>query len=151
VFGCWLSEVRCRAAGCASKKRDAARAASLLLSTNSMRIETTVNKGCPQGSCCGPGYWNIQYNSLLNLNYAQWTKAITYANDLLIAVKAATTAEVENLTNIEMTKIMKWSKENKLQFKEQKSKVMLISRRRKERKAMDIYLNNNRLEQVDKT
>jgi hypothetical protein len=27
---------------------------------------------------------------------------------------------------------------------------MLISRRRKERKAMDIYLNNNHPEQVDK-
>jgi len=27
---------------------------------------------------------------------------------------------------------------------------MLISRRRKERKAIDIYLNNNHLEQVDK-
>jgi len=65
------------------------------------------------------------------LNYAKQTKAIAYADDLLIAVKAATIAEVENLTNIEMTKIMKWSKENKLQFNEQKSKVMLISRRRK--------------------
>ena len=74
-------------------------------------------------------HWNIQYNSPLNLNYTKWTKAIAYADDLLIAVKAATIAEVENLTNTEMIKIMKWSKENKLQFNEQKSKVMLISRR----------------------
>jgi len=44
---------------------------SAFISTNSMRIETTVNKGCPQGSCSGPGYWNIQYNSLLNLKYAK--------------------------------------------------------------------------------
>jgi len=49
-----------------------------------------------------------------------------------------------------MNKITKWSKENKLHFNDQKSKVMLISRRRKERKAIDIYLNNNHLEQVDK-
>jgi hypothetical protein len=118
--------------------------------TNSMRIETAVNKGCPQGSCCGPGYWNIQYNSLLNLNYTKWTMATAYAVDLLIAVKAVTTAEVENFTNIEMTKIKRWSKENKLQFNDQKSHVMLISRRRKDRKSIDIYLNNSRLEQVDK-
>jgi hypothetical protein len=120
------------------------------IATNSIRIETAVNKGCPQRSCCRPGYWNIQYNSLLNLNYAKWTKAIAYADDLLIAVRAATIAEVENYTNTEMTKIIKWSKENKLLFNDQKSKVLLISRRRKERKTTDIFLNNNRLEQVDK-
>jgi len=104
-----------------------------------MRIDTTVNKGCPQGSCCGRGYWNIQYNSLLNLNFAKWTRAIAFADDLLTVVKAATVAEVENYTNIEMSKIAKWSKESKLHFNDLKSKVMLISRRRKERKAMDIY------------
>ena len=120
------------------------------IATDSMRIETAVNKGCPQGFCCGPGYWKIQYNSLLNLNYANWTKATAYADDLLIAVKAATIAEVENFANMEMTKIIRWSKENKLQFNDQKSHVMLISRRRKVRKSIDIYLNNNRLEQVDK-
>ena len=29
---------------------------SAFISTNSMHTDTTVNKGCPQGSCCGPGY-----------------------------------------------------------------------------------------------
>ena len=123
---------------------------SAYISTNSMRIDKTVTKGCPQGSCCGPGYWNIQYNSLLNLNFAKWTRAVAFADDLLLAVKAANVAEVENFTNMEMIKITKWSKENKLNFNDQKSKVVLISRRRKERKAIDIYLNNNRLEEVDK-
>jgi ribonuclease HI len=120
------------------------------ISTNSMRIDTTVNKVWPQGSCSGPGYWNIQYNSLLNLNFAKWTRVIAFADGLLIAVKAATVVEVENFTNMEMSKIKKWSKENKLHFNDQKSKVILISRGRKERKAIDIYLNNRHLEQVDK-
>jgi hypothetical protein len=110
-----------------------------------MSIEKAVNKGCPLGSCSGPGYWNIQYNSLLNLKYAKWTRAMAYADDLLIAIKAATVPEVENFTNMEMSKITQWSEENKLHFNDQKSKVMLISRRRKERKAIDIYLNNNHL------
>ena len=77
-------------------------------------------------------------------------RALAFTDDLLISVKAATVAEVENFTNMEMSKITKWSKENKLHFNDQKSKVMLISRRRKERKSIDIYLNNNHLEQVDK-
>jgi len=37
---------------------------------------------------------------LLNLNFAKWTKAIEFADDLLIAVKAAPIAEVENFTNM---------------------------------------------------
>jgi len=75
---------------------------------------------------------------------------LTLPNDLLTAVKAATITELENFTNMEMTKIIRWSKENKLQFNDLKSHVMFISRRRKERKSIDIYLNNNRLEEVDK-
>ena len=51
---------------------------------------------------------------------------------------------------MEMNKITKWSIENKLHFNDQKSNVMLISRRCKERKTADIYLNNYRLEHVDK-
>jgi hypothetical protein len=77
-------------------------------------------------------------------------RAIAFADDLLIAVKAATVAEVEKFTYMEMSKITKWSKENKLHFKDQKLKFILISRRRKERKVIDIHLNNNHLEQVDK-
>ena len=48
---------------------------SAFISTNSVQIETIVNRGCPQGSCCGLDYWNIQYNSLLNLNFGTRTKA----------------------------------------------------------------------------
>jgi len=44
------------------------------------------------------------------LKYAKWTTAIVYADYLLIAVKAATVAEVGNFTNMEMSKITQWSK-----------------------------------------
>ena len=65
-------------------------------------------------SCCGQGYWNIQYNPLLNLNIAKWTRAIAFADDQLIAVKAATVAEVENFMNMEMSKIKKIVQRNKI-------------------------------------
>jgi len=48
-----------------------------------------------------------------------------------------------------MSKISAWSKNNKINFNEEKSKVMLISRKkRKENKELNIYLNNKPLEQV---
>ena len=122
-----------------------------IMSTNTVRVEREVSRGCPQGSCCGPGLWNIQYNSLLNLEFRKQTKAIAFADDLLIAVKAESIREAENITNMEMQKILLWTKNNKINFNEHKSKVMVISRRkRKENKGILIYMNNTILEQVQK-
>jgi len=66
-----------------------------------VRIDTIINKSFPEESCCGPRYWNVQYNSLLNLNFVKWTRTIAFADDLLVVVKAATVVEVENFTNME--------------------------------------------------
>jgi len=50
-----------------------------------------------------------------------------------------------------MNKIL-WAKNNKINFNEQKSKVMVISRRkRKEKKEISLYMINKFLEQVQKT
>jgi len=48
-----------------------------------------------------------------------------------------------------LNKITAWAKDNKIKFNEEKSKVMLISRRkRKESRALNVYLNHKKLEQV---
>jgi len=31
-----------------------------ILATNSIRMEKDLSRGCPQGSCNAPGYWNLQ-------------------------------------------------------------------------------------------
>jgi hypothetical protein len=117
------------------------------MSTNTMRMEREVTKGCPQGSCCGPGFWNIQYNSLLNLDFGKRTKAIAFADDLLIATRAESIREAVKFTNIQISKISQWTKDNKIHFNEQKCKVMAITRRkRRENKDVLIFLNNKRLE-----
>ena len=122
-------------------------ARTAILSTNSIEIEREVSKGCTQGCC----FWNIQYNSLLNIEYGKHTKAIAFADDLLIVTTAETVREAENHANIEIRKISKWAKVNKITFNEQKSQVMVISRRRRrENKNVSIYLNNKPLDQVNK-
>jgi hypothetical protein len=117
-----------------------------IISFNSNTVEKNITKGCPQGSCCGPGLWNIQYNSLLTLKYTNHTKAVAFADDLLIMIKAESIREAENIANVEMCKISAWAGDNKIRFNEHKSKVILMTRRkRKERKEIDIYLNNKPL------
>ena len=117
---------------------------------NSISIERSVRKGCPQASCCGPGYWNLLYNSLLKLEFTSHSKAIAFADDLIILTKGESIVEAENYMNLELRKISDWAQNNKLMFNEHKSKVMLMSRRkRKEKKDVEIYLNNKILEQVN--
>ena len=50
-----------------------------------------------------------------------------------------------------MAKITAWSKNNKIKFNEDKSKFMIVSRRkRKESKEINIYINNKSLQQATK-
>ena len=64
-------------------------------------MQRKISKGCPQGSASGPGFWNLQFNSLLQLEFTKNTKVIAYADDLMIFVKGTTQVEVENYANIE--------------------------------------------------
>jgi hypothetical protein len=122
---------------------------SAVLSTNSVRMLREISKGCRRGSCCGPGFWNIQYNSLLNLKFTRRTEAVAFGDDLMLVIRGETVSEAENFSNLEMSKITARSKRNKVGFNEEKSKVTLIWRRkRKELKDINIYLNNKPVEQV---
>ena len=76
-----------------------------------IRTYIHIYKGCPQGSHCGPGLWNIFYNSLLRLKFLKRTKVIAFANDILLLTRAKTVSEVENLANIELSKISAWARQ----------------------------------------
>ena len=55
-----------------------------------------ISKGCPQVFVSGPGFWNIQFDSILQLEFMKNTKIIAYADDLLRLTKGKTQEEVEN-------------------------------------------------------
>ena len=106
--------------------------------------------GCPQGSCCGSGLWNVLYNTLLNLDFSSHTKVIAFAEDLAITSQGKTPTEAEAYANSDLARIEKLAKENKLRFNETKSKAMMITRHRSN-DTINVYLNNKRLEQVTET
>ena len=118
------------------------------LHANTHTVRRTVTKGCPLVSCCGPGFWNIMYNALLNLEFSSHTKVIALADDLAIMTTGDTLSEAEVFTNSDLVKIEKWAKENKMQLSETKSKAMLLTRKRNN-KNINIHLNSRRLEVVE--
>jgi hypothetical protein len=119
-----------------------------ILATNSIRIEKQLSGGYRQDSCSAPGYWNLQYNSLLKIKYMDRTKVVAYSDDLIMATKCKSIRSVENYTNVGLSKIQRWAKNNKIKFNHTKSKVMLVSRRKRKEKNITVYLNNKLLEQV---
>jgi hypothetical protein len=87
----------------------------------------------------------------LNLNFTSRTKAVAFANDLLLAIRGETVSEAENFTNLEMRKFTTWAKSYNINFNEEKSKTVLISeRKQKEGKEINVFLNNKLLEPVTK-
>jgi len=114
---------------------------------NTYRIERKASRGCPQRSCSGPGFWNVMYDSLLNLEYSSHSKIIAFADDLVILTYGNTHYEAEAYANADVAKIENWARENKTQFNESKSKAMRITRKRRQAE-ISIILNNRRLVQV---
>jgi hypothetical protein len=63
-----------------------------------------ITKGCPQVSCCGPIFWNIQYDPVLNLKYTH-TRPGAFADDLLLMTRVDNIRGAENIASVEMDKI----------------------------------------------
>ena len=54
-----------------------------VMTVNNSSAEKAITRGSPQGACCEPGLWNIQYHTVLNLQYKKHTRVIAFADDLL--------------------------------------------------------------------
>jgi len=106
------------------------------IGTNNTELESAVSEGLPQGSCLGPGMWNIFYNSLLKIKFTNSTKVIAFADVLLLLTGGETVSKIENTVKLELTIISTWARENEVGFNEKKSKEMLMTWRKenKERK-----------------
>jgi len=121
------------------------------MTINNLSVDKTITSGRPQGGCCGPGLWNIQYDTVSNLQYKQNTRVIGFVDDLLVMMLAESIGEGENNANFEMDKIADWSRDKKIKCNEEKSKLMLLTRRkRKEQTKVAVYLKNMAIPQVRK-
>jgi hypothetical protein len=59
-------------------------------SINNYTTEKEVQKECPNGPYRDPSFWNVMYNSLLNLKFSSQTKVIAFADDLIVLTREHT-------------------------------------------------------------
>ena len=97
------------------------------------------------------GAWSLEllYNTLFKLELTSHSIAIAFTDDLIILTRGESVVKAESYMNLEMRKILEWSKNNKLKFNENKSKVMLVPQEKTRKKEIEIYLNNKILTQVN--
>ena len=114
-----------------------------------METEKPVTMGWPQGSCGGPGFWDILYSSLLHMDFTHRTRVTAFADGLLVLTRGKSALDTENYANQDLKKIENWARVNKLHFNENKSNILLVTKKTsRDNRTLNIYLNNKRLEHV---
>ena len=71
-------------------------------------------------------------------------------DDLFVLTKVAYKMETENYSNQDLKKIERWATDNKIEFKDKKTKVLFITRKRNDNREVNIYLNYKSLDQLKK-
>lgn len=92
------------------------------------KITRRLSKGCPQGSICGPIFWDIIMEKLLSeINSNDNIKAaIAYADDLQIVIEANSRRELERKANGAVESINIWCKKNKMEMAAHKTTMSLM-------------------------
>ncbi|GJQ66396.1 hypothetical protein Trydic_g8498 [Trypoxylus dichotomus] len=82
------------------------------------RIQKKVTKGCPQSSICGPEFWDITMEGLLQDldEVPELEKALAYADDLLLIIAANSRRHLEERANIALSRLARWCDAQKLQI-----------------------------------
>ncbi len=87
-----------------------------------------LSRGCPQGSACGPGFWNIIFNSCLNLKFSSEIEEIGSADDTLLEAMTTNITDLKLKVNHALDLSSKWSICNKLEFNPKKTSVVLFTK-----------------------
>ena len=106
---------------------------------------TLVECGVPQGSILGPLLFLLYINDLPEAT-SLFVKL--YADDTFLCAQNSDLKMLENEVNIELEKVYKWLRANKLTLNISKSKFMLITKKRNIT-PLAIYINNTTLEQCE--
>jgi hypothetical protein len=92
---------------------------------NNIELSKNLSKGCPQGSACGPGFWIILFNALLELKLPAGVNIQGFADDTLLIITSKSIAELELKANEALNKVYEWSQKNKLEFNAGKTTTVL--------------------------
>ncbi|XP_052751319.1 uncharacterized protein LOC128200797 [Galleria mellonella] len=94
-------------------------------------LSRKTNRGCIQGSVCGPILWNVQLNQVLEASQYGGVHIQAFADDILLIAQGYTGEEVERNLNKALSKILQWGNKLKLKFAPHKTQAVLFTKKLK--------------------
>ncbi|GIY42374.1 RNA-directed DNA polymerase from mobile element jockey [Caerostris darwini] len=101
----------------------------VIFENKALHLKYKINRGCPQGSCSGPLFWNLIADHALNLQLPQNCKLQAYADDLVVWAKDK--SSLEQQVSHALEQLRAWGVHHKLKFNQSKTSVLPITHMRK--------------------
>lgn len=86
----------------------------------------TINRGCPQGSVCGPFFWNLVFDGAVHLKPDEEGLKVAYADDLIVLAAGDSRAQLQRRLQRMMDNLAVWCDQNKLTISKTKTKGILL-------------------------
>ena len=87
-------------------------------------VTKSTSKGCVQGSVCGPTFWNIIVDELLDLHLPDGCHTQAFADDVMLIVTGKISADVIASGNSALDIIFSWGRQSKLTFSPAKTQAI---------------------------
>ena len=89
-----------------------------------------IDRGCAQGSKCGPGLFLIAMNELLSILQREGIQTFAYADDLLLVLEGQDAQSMSTKMNALLQLINLWGASSGLKFNPKKTQGMMVRARR---------------------
>ncbi|GBM15967.1 hypothetical protein AVEN_108566-1 [Araneus ventricosus] len=88
------------------------------------------HRGCPQGSCTGPAFWNLVANVVLTQSWPEGVHLQAFADNFIFLIKAPTKAKVKSLANEALNQFKSWTAKHNLEISADKSNYIHFNKNR---------------------
>lgn len=97
-------------------------------------IQEEMSCGAPQGSRLGPFFWNLVYDSFLEMKLTRGARIIGFADDAILIVEAGNEIQLELRMEENISRIKSWLESRELEMAVHKTEALLVTKRKKYRK-----------------
>ena len=114
-----------------------------VLKLGAVQVSKNLTKGCIQGSVCGPTFWNVVIDELLDIRLPPGCHIQAFADDVVLVAHNTSPPKLKQTVEEALTRIIEWGTKAKLEFSRAKTQVIAFTAKAKK---LDIMFDGHKLE-----